>query len=459
MGALTVEQSLPSRLIAARNQIPEHVLDAARLHFLDALAVGIAASKVGPVKNLSAVAKNQGIGSSTVLGTTQASPAPIAALINGGLIHSLEYDDTHVASVMHGSAVMAAAALAVAEETNATAIQMLSAFTVGWEFLIRIGLASPGSIQAQGFQITSAAGAFASAAVSCLLHQDTDDVFENAIGIAGSQAAGTFAFLADGDTVKAVQPAWSAHAGLLAAELARAGVTGPSNVFDGSYGFFALYAKDPEGAANLKKQLDDLGETWHLPDAAFKLQPCCHYIHPFIEALDELTQQGVTAGNLEELHCWVPTEVIPIIAEPWATRQRPAKAHDARWCLPYVLAAVIKDGPLAIDVFDGACDEDVMAISDVITYEPWAGSGYPARFPARLRAQLTDGTVIEAGVDDVKGSPTRPVTVDDVLAKVIPNLITGGMSQDDAQALADEILTTPDPDMILIGELLRKATS
>ena len=71
----------------------------------------------------------------------------------------------------------------------------------------------------------------------------------------GSQAAGNFAFLADGDTVKAVQPAWAAHAGLLAAELARAGVTGPSDVFDGKYGFFVLYARDPDGAANLSRHL------------------------------------------------------------------------------------------------------------------------------------------------------------------------------------------------------------
>lgn len=459
MGTLSHEQSLASRLVAARSQVPDAVLDAARLHFLDALAVGLAASRVGPVRHLSALAERQGSGASTVLGIRATSPAPIAALINGGLVHSLEYDDTHVASVMHGGAVMAAAALAVAEETGATGREALTAFTIGWELLIRIGLASPGRIQAQGFQITSAAGAFAAAAVSCLLHGDSEETFQNAIGIAGSQAAGTFAFLAEGDTVKAVQPAWSAHAGLLAAELARAGVTGPRDVFDGAYGFFALYAKDPDGGANLTAELVDLGEVWHLPDAAFKLEPCCHYIHPFIEALEALMQQGVTASNLANLHCWVPTEVVAIIAEPWSQRQRPAKAHDARWSLPYVLAAVLRSGPLEISVFDGSCDDGIMAISDKVSYEPWPQSGFPARFPARLRAELEDGTVVEASMDDVQGSPTRPVTVDEVLRKVVPNLITGGMSESDAGLLADQILTTSDPDISLIGELLRKATS
>lgn len=447
--------SIAGQLLRARERIPDHVLESARWHLLDALAVGLAASKVGPVRGLSALAANQGSGRCTVLGSAETSPAPIAALINGGLIHSLEYDDTHVASIMHGGAVLAPTALAVAEEAGSTGREALAAFVVGWEFLIRIGLASPGRVQAQGFQITSAAGAFASAAVSCLLREDSPDVFEQAIGIAGSQAAGTFAFLAGGDTVKAVQPAWSAHAGLLAAELARAGVTGPSDVFGGRYGFFALYAQDPDGATNLAGRLADLGEVWHLPDVAFKLQPCCHYLHPFIEALDRLRAQGLTADNLVGLHCWVPDGAVPVIAEPWAGRQRPVRAHDARWSLPYVLAAVLGNGDLDLAVFDGAVDEAVMAVSDRITYEPWSDSGFPSRFPARLRAELSDGTRLEAAVDDVVGSPSRPVPDDDVLGKVVANLVAGGLSESGAKALAHDFLRTDDPDLGALGSVLR----
>ena len=449
------EASLAPRLMAAGSDVPEHVIASARLHLLDALAVGVAAASIGPVSRLGTLAGRQGAGASTVLGSPQGSPAPIAALINGGFIHSLEFDDTHVASVMHGSSVLAPAALAVAEETGSSGRSALTAFAIGWELLIRIGLASPGRIQSQGFQITSAAGAYASAAVSCLLHGDSPDVFDNAIGIAGSQAAGTFAFLADGATVKAVQPAWSAHAGLLAAELARAGVTGPQAVFDGRYGFFRLYADDPDGGASLRLQLADLGSVWRLPEAAFKMQPCCHYIHPFIEALAQLVENGLTEDNLVALHCWVPAETVPIIAEPWAQQQRPAKGHDARWSLPYVLGAALRTGALDVRSFDGPCDIRVMEISDKVSYEPWTGSGFPARFPARLRAQLSDGTVLESRVDDVRGGPTRPVAADDILGKAILNLVAGGMQEGEANRLADEIVNAVDPDIRRIGALLR----
>lgn len=449
-------ESLAERLLRARDLVPDDVLDAARLHLLDGLAVGLAASRSGPVRGLSALAASQGSGPCTVLGSATTVPAPIAALVNGGFVHSLEYDDTHVASIMHGGAVMTPAALAVAEEAGATRRDTLAAFAVGWELLIRIGLASPGSIQAQGFQVTSAAGAFAAATVSCLLRGDPPEVLAQALGIAGSQAGGTFAFLAGGDTVKAVQPAWSAHAGLLAAELARAGVTGPVDVFGGPYGFFSLYARDPDGAAGLERELADLGEVWHLPDAAFKLQPCCHFIHPFIEALEQLREQGMDAGGLVGLHCWVPEGAVPVIAEPWARRVRPAKAHDARWSLPYVLASVLVDGDLDLAVFEGDCDEDVMRVSERITYEPWPDSGFPARFPARLRAELADGSHLEATIDDVLGSPGRPVTVDDVLGKAIPNLVAGGLTEADARALAAGLLDADDPDLGAIGAALRR---
>lgn len=447
--------SLPERLCRARDLVRPEVLDAARLHLLDGLAVGLAASRTGPVRGLSALATSQGSGRCTVLGSPATVPAPIAALVNGGFLHSLEYDDTHVASIMHGGAVMTPAALAVAEEVGASGRDALAAFAVGWELLIRIGLASPGRIQAQGFQVTSAAGAFAAAAVSCLLRGDDPDVLGHALGIAGSQAAGTFAFLAGGHTVKAVQPAWSAHAGLLAAELARAGVTGPADVFEGPYGFFSLYARDPDGAAGLDRELADLGEVWRLPEAAFKLQPCCHFIHPFIEALEQLQAQGVTAAELVRLHCWVPAGAVPVVAEPWDRRVRPAKAHDARWSLPYVLASVLVDGDLDVAVFEGDCDEAVMSVGERITYESWPDSGFPARFPARLRAELADGSHREATVDDVLGSPGRPVAVADVLGKAIPNLVAGGLAEADARALATELLHAEDPDLLAIGAVLR----
>lgn len=421
-------------------------LRAARLHLMDALAVGLLASAAGPVRGVRQLADSDA-GTCTVLGSPRRASEAVAALVNGSLIHSLEFDDTHVASVMHGGAVMAPAALACAEDSGASGRDLLAAFAVGWEVLIRIGLSSPGRIQARGFQITSAAGAFAAALVSGLLHGDDDDVIANAVGIAGSQAAGTFAFLRDGDTVKAVQPGWSAHAGIMAAQLARTGVTGPNAVFEGRYGFFALYADDPEAADALAVELDDLGSRWHLAEAAYKLLPCCHYIHPFVEALDRMTADGVSASEIVALHCWVPTGAAPVIAEPWPERQRPAKAHDARWSLPYVLALAIRNGRITAADFDGTCEEDVMALAERITYEPWPDSGFPQRFPARLRAQLVDGSSRDVMVEDVLGGLGRPIEAAHVESKARGNLAQAGFPDDRIDAFVAALLGSEELDL------------
>lgn len=449
-----LSRELVERSQALRGPLPDDVSAAARLHLLDALGVGLAATRRGPLRDLTQIAAAHPGGRSSVLGVPGTTTAAVAALVNGSLIHSLEFDDTHVASVMHGSSTVAAAALAVAQETQASGEDLLTAFTLGWEVLVRMGLASPGTLQARGFQTTSAAGPFAAALVASLLHHDSQDVAVNALGIAGSQPGGTFAFLADGDTVKAGQPAWAAHAGIWAAELARSGMTGPERVLEGPLGFFELYAGDQGAAERLRDELADLGQRWHLTQAAFKLLPCCHFIHPFVEAVRQVVGPQVAAAEVETIHCFVPRGVAPIIAEPWAGRQSPASPHEARWSLPYVLAAQVVDGTVDLDLFDQPIGGDRLAVSQRITHELWDDSGYPARFPARIRVTTTSGREIEADVSDVLGGAGRPVPSSDVVAKARANLAQGGLSDARIDAIVGEILDSPSPDAAALGRLL-----
>lgn len=450
---VAVSRDLVRRARAITGPLPAEVERAARLHLLDALGVGAAASRRGPLRDLPRLAAAHGGGRSTVLGSAAPTSAAVAALINGTLIHSLEYDDTHVASVMHGSSTVAATALAVAQEVRADGRALLTAFALGWEVLVRLGLASPGTLQSRGFQTTSAAGPFAAALTSSLLYGDDEDVAVNAVGIAGSQPGGTFAFLADGDTVKAAQPAWAAHGGIWAAELARAAMTGPELVFEGPRGFFQLYADDDQGAERLRRELSDLGERWHLGDAAFKLLPCCHFIHPFVEAVREAVG-SMDPSEVDSIHCYVPRGAAPIIAEPWGARQSPRTPHEARWSLPYVLAAQVIDGRVDLDLFDEPIGGERLELSLRISHELWDDSGFPARYPARVRVTTTTGRVIETQVDDVLGGAGRPVPTKDVLAKARRNFALAGLPADRVEALMAELLDAPSPDVISLGRLL-----
>lgn len=449
---------LAADLVAAAatavHEIPEDVRRAARLHLLDSLGVGMLAARQGPLSDLARLATAGSGGACTVLGSATTASSAVAALVNGSRIHSLEYDDTHVASVMHGSATLTPAALAAAEASGGDGEQMLAAYAVGWEVLVRMGLASPGTLQARGFQTTSAAGPFAAALVSVLVQGDLQHGVD-ALGIAGSQPGGTFAFLAEGATVKAVQPGWAAHSGLWAADLARAGVSGPSGVLDGEYGFYRLYADDPGASAALAEHVDSLGQIWHLRDAAYKLMPCCHFIHPFVEAVDDLVADGLRAEDVATLHCHVPAGAVPVIAEPWEAKQRPSSGHDVRWSLPYVLAARLTDGEVGMDLFEAPIGGARAELAARISYETWSDSSFPSRYPARVEVTTTDGRVMRAEVTDVLGGAGRPVSEDAVRTKALRNLRAAGMGMRESELVVEVVLDAPWLDLPRLSSALR----
>src|SRR3569833_2153947 len=183
--------------------IPDVVRAAARLHLLDAIGVGLAAAATGAGNAYlgAAQALNGSGGPTTIFGLPGGYAPATAALANGGMIHALEYDDTHAGSIVHGSSVLASAALAAAEGAGASGQDLLTAYVKGWEVLIRMGLAAPGRFQAQGFQITSVAGTLAAALVAADLMGHDADQTANAVGIALSQSSGVFEFLTNGSTV------------------------------------------------------------------------------------------------------------------------------------------------------------------------------------------------------------------------------------------------------------------
>ena len=142
-------------------------------------------------------------------------------MINGGLIHSLEFDDTHTASIVHGSSLVACVALAVAQEAGADGRSVLGALVRGWEAFIRIGLAAPGAFQAQGFQITAVGGAPIAALIAGELLDLDEDQRVNAVGISLSQASGVFEFLTNGSSVKSLLTIASSWAGVFQQSLVR----------------------------------------------------------------------------------------------------------------------------------------------------------------------------------------------------------------------------------------------
>ncbi|MCP5151947.1 MAG: MmgE/PrpD family protein [Ectothiorhodospiraceae bacterium] len=399
--------------------LPAAVREAARLHLLDALGVGMAAASLAIRPRIEDAVALLGCGGrSTGLGASAPMPAPAAALLNGSLIHALEFDDTHMAAVVHASAVVAPAALAMAEHVGASGAELLAAYVLGFEVMTRAGLAGPSVFQTRGFQSTAVLGAPAAALVAARLAGSGADGMVHAMGVAGSQAGGIFEFLTMGGTVKMIHGGWPAHAGVMAAALAGSGLTGPATVLDGERGLYRAFAAAPEAAIRLARELDDLGTRWRVTEAAFKPWPCCHYLQSSIECLRDILASGIAARDVTRLECELPAEVAWLVCEPWAEKLAPASGHVAKFSLPYCLAAVLTDGDVSVDTFDrSAPDPRLAAAMATTSWRPMADSGFPSRYPARLHVTTRDGGVHTAEVMDVLGSPTRPMTATEVRAK------------------------------------------
>ncbi len=212
------------------------------------------------------------------------SPAG-AALVNGVLAHSLDFDDTHAAGSLHPGAPVIPAALAAAELAGVDGATTLAAIVAGYEVTCRIALALPaGAHYARGFHPTATCGVFGAAAASSRVFGLDAAGVASALGIALSQSAGSLQFLANGAWTKRFQVGWAAMAWLSAACLARAGFKGAADAIEGRHGFLAAYAPAPVP----DRATRDLGHVFELMATAVKPYPSCRYGHAGIDAALDL---------------------------------------------------------------------------------------------------------------------------------------------------------------------------
>ncbi len=399
--------------------LPAAVVAKVKVHVLDLLGVALAASSMDFASAVATVA--QGMGGppeSTAIGMRDRLPAPWAALVNGSLAHGLDYDDTHAESVVHVSAAAVPAALAACEAASGDGRSFLTALALGMETSIRLGLVAPGAFHDRGFHPTGVCGAFGAAVIAGKIAGLGSAPLADALGIAGSQAAGLMEFLTDGTSVKRVHAGWAAHSGLVAARLAAAGVTGPRSVLDGRFGLYRSHLGD--GAWNLAVLTSDLGTRWHLLDISLKPYPCCHMNHAFIDCAAALQAQHAFAPDaIEQVECFIHPREVPVVCEPLATKHLPQNDYDAKFSLPYAVASQLVRGHVAVDDFTDAAihDPGVLSLARRVLYREDSSNDYPRCFPGWMRVRLRDGRVLEHHEPINRGHAERPLSDDAVCDK------------------------------------------
>lgn len=436
--------------------IPADVQQAASLHALDALGCGIAAHALGEARYVhAAVAEARTTGPATAIGAAGLAPGD-AALVNGVLVHALDFDDTHPNSLVHVSAGVVSAALAAAQASSATGADLLAAIVAGNEVSIRLGNSGSGLFHARGFHPTGVCGVFGATAAAARARRLTPTVTAHALGIAGSMAAGLLEFLADGSETKRLHPGWAAQAGLAAARLAAYGATGPATIFEGARGFFATYLHGE--ATDLPAQLASLKERWVTPEIAYKPYPACHYVHAPVDALAVVLRDTLLhPEDVESLVGFTDVTGVSLVCEPTADKVYPRTPYDAKFSLPWCLSYRLVRGRLDVTSFtaDAVCDEAVRAFTPRVSYELRQYAPTPDAFGGGVRVVTRDGRVLERELRYQRGGAENPLATEDVLAKFRVNAALG-LADKDVSSLEKAVLgLAHEPDTAFAAVLSR----
>jgi 2-methylcitrate dehydratase PrpD len=447
----TVSEALGAFAARIRGaDLPAPVLTKTKVHLLDTVGVALASSSMPFARvTFDAITANAGDGGCTVMGYARKLPAAWAALVNGTFSHGIDYDDTHLESVVHVSCSTAPTCVALAEERHVSGRDFLTALVLGLETAVRLGLAAPVAFHERGFHPTGVCGTFACGIAAGKLLQLNAVQLADALGLCASMAAGSMEFLTDGSWSKRLHAGWAAHGGIVSAQLAAAGFRGPRASLDGRFGLYRSHLGDR--GWNLELITRDLGRRWEMLDIAVKPYPCCHFTHAFIDAVAALQQaHGIRADDIARIECLAAAPVMPIVCEPVATKHVPQTDYDAKFSIPYAVASQLVRGDVDLDAFTDAAIREpaVLQLAARVECRAHPEPDFPRVFPGHVRITLRDGRVLEQREPVNRGSAERPLTTEAVRTKFFRNA-TRAIPPAQADALAAAIERLEDAETIL----------
>jgi 2-methylcitrate dehydratase PrpD len=403
--------------------LPESIVADVKLRVLDILGTTLAASSFESSKGVRDAAVRTGTGNDArIIGHGDYANTAGAALANGTMAHALDYDDTHLESVVHISAPVVTTALTIGEAIKASGEEVLTAIVAGAEVGCRIGSVAPKAFHQQGFHATAVVGTFAAAATAAKLFGLNANQTANALGIAGSQSSGIMQCFNDGTWTKQLHVGWSAHAAVIGATLAQCGFTGPAEVLEGIQGFYTTHAKP--GVQFPERLMHKLGTRWEYPTTSFKPYPCGHVVHGFLDCVTQLyMEEGLRAGQVKSMVCPIAEWMIPIMCEPREIKLRPATEYHAKFSLPFTIAATLTFGRLGVDAFsnENINNPDLLALMEKIVHAADPTAIDSRRFKGWVKVKTNDGRHLERVVMDNWGSESNPMTPDQVRQKFREN--------------------------------------
>lgn len=392
-------------------QAPEAVVKAARLCVLDSVGCGLGAARYeeipGLCKEIWNWAKSGSTWQASVWGQGFKMDVFQALLLNGIMGHALELDDVHTGSKSHIGAVVVETAWTLAEAMRENGKHFLEAVIVGYEIMARVGKAMDVvSNRKRGWHGTGVIGTFGAAAAAGHLLGLSEERMVWALGMAGTQSSGLWAFLEDGASCKKLHPARAAVNGLTAAILAKAGMSGPEHILDAKDGGLYKAVSDSYDMSVLTR---GLGDTYEILNIDKKPYPCCRTTHHAIDAALALRPKV----NLREIRR-VLVETYEVGVLQCGSPKYPDTPVEAKFSIPYTVAAAFVRGRVSQAEFteDVLNDPAVRSLAQKVTVvaDSMFSERYPKRWGSRMTVEMEDGQTATYQVDDMSGSTVCPLT-------------------------------------------------
>lgn len=385
-------EDLPAAVVARTEEL-----------FLDWVASALAAKGLHPIPQFEAFARAMGPadGRAEILVSRTRSSAWFAAWVNAASSHLVEQDDLHNSSVLHPATVVFPSALAAAQDVGASGAELIAAAVAGYEAGIRIG-EFLGRSHYRVFHTTATVGTLAAAVAVGRLLKLTPAQMVNALGSAGTQAAGLWEFLRDAADSKQLHTAHAAANGLAAAYLARDGVTGAQRILDGAKGLAAGMSSDADA-----RRIDaDLGSRWALLETSFKFHASCRHTHPAADALLAVMQcEQLGPGDVASVVARVHTDAIEVLG----VVDVPQTVHQAKFSMGTVLGLIAVHGKAGLVEFrdHALTDPAVAAFRDKVrmVLDEAVDAAYPRRWLGRVEVTTHAGARFEGAIDEPKGDP------------------------------------------------------
>jgi len=429
----TYEQIRPAARLAARRVI------------LDATGVMLAASGLSPeARPFIDIAKHNGAGGPcSIIGLNDRVSAPMAAFANGAMAHALDFEDAFDRAPSHPNAAAIPAAIAIAQAYGPTdGREFITAIAIGCDLVCRMGLSLRQPMEQNGWYPPPILGAFGATAVAARLLGLNADQTRDALSLTLCQATMPGEIKHSRNTVvRAVREAFPAQAAVLAALLARDGVTGFETPLEGDAGFFRLYA---DGRFDPVDLLQDLGTRFHIERLSFKPWPACRGTHAYIElALGLMRDHAIDRRDIESVSVVTGT-VQQMLLEPDDRKRAPQSVIDAKFSIPFTVAIALVKGDVTLASFDPATlnDPQVLEMAQRVSAEVRPDWGREKAAAGMLTLQLADGKTFSAEVSQALGHPDSPLSTEQLVSKFVHccDYAASPLDADTAGDLASQLL-------------------